>query len=108
MFKFIHEGKPPEQIGEDQMSSITNASKVIQYAAATHSDEMVLSALALLDHKPLDEYERIVWLGLIELMEARHDVDSILDDWALLQWGEGLTYVEALTAAVAQVKAVAA
>lgn len=90
------------------MSSITNASKVIQYAAATHSDEMVLSALALLDHKKLDEYERIVWLGLIELMEARYDVDSILDDWALLQWGEGLTYVEALTAAVAQVKAVAA
>lgn len=90
------------------MSSITNASKAIQYAAATQPDEIVLASLALLDHKPLDEAERIVWLGLIELMEARHDVEEIMEDWTLLHWGEGLTYVEALTEAVAQVKAVSA
>jgi hypothetical protein len=86
------------------MSSITKASKVIQYAAAPLSDEIVLVTLALLDHKALAEDERIVWLGLIELMESRYDVEEIMEDWTLLHWGENLSYVEALTAAVAQVK----
>jgi hypothetical protein len=90
------------------MSSIRKASEIIQYAAATQNDEVVLATLALLDHKPLDEYERIVWVGLIELMESRHDVEDLMEDWTLLHWGESCTYVEALTSAIEQVKAVAA
>jgi hypothetical protein len=93
---------------EAEMSSIRRASEIIQYAAATQSDEVVLASLALLDHKPLDEAERIVWVGLIELMESRYDVEDIMEDWTLLHWGESLTYVEALTSAIEQVKAVAA